>query len=224
MSNSIHPTTIFGDRVNLGSNNVIHPFTVILGPTDIGDDNIIGPHVVIGMPGKDTKNPRYNSSNCVIKIGNRNIIREFTSIQKPIYEETILDNDIHLMQSVNIPHDAHISNNVVITDMCSLAGHTHILEGANLGMGCMIHQFSVIGQYSIIAMGMAVLKNVKPFSKIIMGPISVNEYAVNKFGFQEYLDEIKNYVIRDIKPTSKIIVDLVDEFNEKHKKSKRLLY
>ena len=35
------------------------------------------------------------TSNCQIIIGNRNIIREFTAIQKPCYESsTILGNDI----------------------------------------------------------------------------------------------------------------------------------
>ncbi len=226
MNNKIHSTSIIDGRVNLGKNNIIHPFTIIYGPTEIGDDNIIGPNVVIGMPGQDTRNPRYNSSDCLIKIGNRNIIREFTSIQKPCYEEiTLLGDDIHLMQGVHIPHDAQISNKVVITPMCVLAGIVSILEGANLAMGCTINQYTIIGQYSIVAAGAAVMKNVKPFSKYIPNKtISVNEYAVSKFGFQEYLEEIKDYVINDVKPKSKIIVEIVNEFNIKHTKSGRVLY
>ena len=91
------------------------------------------------------------------------------------------------MQGVHIPHDAQISNKVVITPMCVLAGITKILEGANLGMGCTINQYSVIGHYSIVAMGAAVMKNVKPFSRYIPNkPITINEYAIRKFGFQEY--------------------------------------
>lgn len=223
--NHIHPTAIIDERVKLGKNNLIHPYTVILGPTEIGDDNIIGPHVVIGMPGQDTRNPRYDSSNCQIIIGNRNIIREFTSIQKPCYESlTLLCDDVYLMQGVHIPHDAQISNKVVITPMCVLAGITKILEGANLGMGCTINQYSVIGHYSIVAMGAAVMMNVKPFSRYIPNkPITMNEYAVRKFGFQEYAHEIYEYVINDSPPKSKMILDIVNEFNEKHIKSGRPL-
>ena len=224
--NDIHPTAIIGPRVLLGDNNTIYPNTVIYGPTRIGDDNIIGPNVVIGMPGQDTRNPRYDSSECQIVIGNRNIIREFTAIQKPCYESlTILGNDIFLMQSVHIPHDAQISDKVVITPMCALAGITKILEGANLALGCTITQHSVIGHYSIVAMGAAVMKNVKPFSRFIPNrKISVNEYAIKKFGFQEYFDEIYNYVMNDISPKSNIIVDIINEFNEKHAESGRSLY
>lgn len=224
--NNIHPTAIIGPRVLLGDNNTIYPNTVIYGPTRIGDDNIIGPNAVIGTPGQDTRSPRYDSSECQIIIGNRNIIREFTAIQKPCYESlTILGNDIFLMQSVHIPHDAQISDKVVITPMCALAGITKILEGANLAMGCTITQHSVIGHYSIVAMGAAVMKNVKPFSRFIPNrKISVNEYAIKKFGFQEYFDEICDYVMNDIQPKSNIIFNMVNEFNDKHARSGRPLY
>ncbi|OPY71303.1 MAG: Acyl-(acyl-carrier-protein)--UDP-N-acetylglucosamine O-acyltransferase [Syntrophorhabdus sp. PtaU1.Bin002] len=224
--NNFHPTVTIGERVKLGENNVIYPNTVIYGPTEIGDDNIIGPNVVIGMPGQDTRNPRYDSSNCQITIGSRNIIREFTSIQKPCYESiTILGDDIYLMQGVHIPHDAQISSKVVITPMCVLAGITKILEGANLGMGCTINQHGVVGQYSIVATGAAVMKNVKPFSRYIPNkPITVNEYAIKKFGFQDYFDEIYDYVMNDISPKSKVILDIVNEFDSKHAKSGRPLY
>lgn len=224
--NEIHPTAIIGERVKLGKNNVIYPNTIIYGPTEIGDDNLIGPNVVIGTLGQDTRNPRYDSSDCRIVIGNRNIIREFTAIQKPCYESlTILGDDIFLMQGVHIPHDAQISDKVVITPMCVLGGITKILEGANLAMGCTINQYSVVGHYSIVATGAAVMKNVKPFSRYVPNkPITVNEYAIKKFGFEDYADEIRNYVLNDVLPGSKRILEIVDEFNGKHIKSGRSLY
>ena len=219
--NKIDPTVIIDGDVQLGDNNIIYPNTIIYGPTKIGDDNKIGPNVVIGMPGQDTRNPRYDSSNCKIVIGNRNIIREFTSIQKPCYESlTVLGNDIFLMQSVHIPHDAQISDKVVITPMCVLAGITKILEGANLALGCNVTQYSVIGHYSIAAMGASVMKNIKPFSRYIPNkPVTVNEYAINKFGFQKYIAEISEYVLNDVPPKSNILLDIVNEFNEKHVES-----
>ena len=107
--NEIHPTVILEDNVVIGNGNKILPYTVIYGPTEIGDDNIIGPHVVIGGPGQDTRNPRYDSSNAFIHIGNNNIIREFCAIQRPCYENiTYIGNEVFLMQSVHIPHDERI--------------------------------------------------------------------------------------------------------------------
>lgn len=213
--NNIHKSVIIEENVIIGDNNTILPNTIIYGPTQVGDDNIIGPNVVIGTPGQDTKNPRYDFSCCKIIIGNRNIIREFTAIQKPCYEDiTIIGDDVFLMQSVHIPHDAHIYNKTVITPMCVLGGITKVLEGANLGMGCTINQYTIIGQYSIVATGAAVMKNVIPFSKYIPGKKpSVNYYAIEKFGFTDYIEEIEAYVLRDIYPKSDRIVKIIDEFD-----------
>ena len=224
--NEIHPTAIIGDNVKLGKGNRILPYTIIIGPTEIGDDNIIGPHVVIGSPGQDTRNKYYDSSNSFIKIGDRNIIREFTAIQKPCYEEiTLIGNDVFLMQSVHIPHDAQLGDKVVITPMCVLAGITKILEGANLGMGATINQYCIIGQFSIVATGAAVMKNVKPFSRFIPGKeISVNDYAIKKYGFENQKDEITKYVLEGVMPKSEIINQIIQDFQEKHLLSKRELY
>ncbi|QTY27705.1 hypothetical protein [Flavobacterium sp. CS20] len=226
MENKIHKTVLIDDDVILGKNNIIHPNTIIQGLTKIGDNNIIGPNVIIGSLGQDTRNPRYDYSNCKIEIGNNNIIREFTAIQKPCYENlTFIGNNVFLMQSVYIPHDAHIYDNVVITPMCVLAGITRILDGANIGMGATINQYNVIGQYSIIATGSATMNNVKPFSKYIPGKkISVNKYAIEKYGFEEQIDEITKYVIEDIFPKNDIIVSIIEKFNTLHFKSGRKIY
>ena len=224
--NEIHSTVIIGENVVIGDNNKILPYTIIEGPTVIGDNNIIGPHVCIGMPGQDTRNKYYDSSNSLIEIGSNNIIREFCSIQKPCYQEiTRIGNNVFLMQGVHVPHDAQISDDVVITPMCVLAGITRVLKGANLGMSCTLNQYCVIGHYSIIATGAATMKNVKPFSKFIPGKeISVNHYALKKFGFVEFEKEIEEYVINNTQPSSSIILSIVQEFNFFHKLSNRELY
>jgi UDP-N-acetylglucosamine acyltransferase len=226
VNNEIHPSVIIEGDVKIGKGNKIYPNTIIYGPTEIGNNNIIGPNVVIGMFGQDTRNPRYDASNAFIKIGNNNIIREFTSIQKPCYKEiTELGNDIYLMQSVHIPHDAILEDKVVITPMCVLAGITRIMEGANLGMGCTINQYNVIGQYSIVATGAATMKNVKPFSRYIPGKeLSVNDYAIKKYGYEDFREEIVQYVLNDKKPTSSIIQSIVEKFEKFHIESKRFIY
>ena len=198
----------------MGKNNVVLPFTYINGPVQIGDNNVIGPNVVIGTPGQDTRNPRYDCSDKMIRIGNDNIIREFTAIQKPAYEQiTAIGDRVFLMQSVHIPHDAIVEDDVVITPMTVLAGITRILRGANLGMGSTINQRNVIGQYSIVATGASAMKKVPPFSRFIPGqPLSVNHYAVKKFGFAEFTDEITRYVLEGIAPTADEIVAVVEHF------------
>lgn len=224
--NEIHPTAVIGDNVTLGKNNKILPYTIIFGPTQIGDNNTIGPNVVIGTPGQDTRNPRYDSTESPIFIGDNNIIREFTAIQKPCYEkETRIGDNVFFMQSVHIPHDAFIDNDVVVTPMCVLGGITKLLEGANIGMGAKVHQYSVVGQYSIVATGAVVMKNVKPFSRYIPNkPISVNHYAIKKYGYELYEEEISKYVLENIRPTSEKVGSLIEKYLKIHTDSKRGQY
>lgn len=226
MSNKIHPTAIIGEGVELGTDNEILPYTVIMGPTKIGNNNIIGPHVVIGSPGQNTREPRYDASNSKVEIGDNNIIKEFSAIQKPcISEKTKVGNGTFLMHGTHIPHDAFIDDNVVVTPFSACGGHVSILKGANIGIGAIIHQFSVIGHYSMLAANATIVKNVKPFSKYIPGkPLKVNDYNIKKYGYEEYTDEIYKYILEDVKPVSDAVLELTDTFERLHVESERRLY
>jgi|LSQX01.3.fsa_nt_gb UDP-N-acetylglucosamine acyltransferase len=215
-NNQIHPTAIIGENVSLGSNNTIGPFSIIEGNTIIGDNNTIGPHVVIGCEPTDSKHIERNIDSMILRIGNNNIIREYSLIELPCYEnETIVGNNVFLMQGVHISHDVHLLDNVTITNFSVLAGIVKVLQGADIAMSCSINQYTTIGHYSICATNAAVMKNVKPFSRFIPNkPISVNYYAIKKFGFEEYTEEIENYVLNGTMPTSKIIVLIINEFDQ----------
>ena len=215
MNNNIHPTAIIGHNVSLGENNTIGAYSIIEGNTIIGDNNFIGPHTAIGVEATDTKHISFEFGTPQLIIGNNNIIREFCVIEQPCYEkESRIGNDVFLMQGVHLSHDNILSNKVVITNQCVLGGIAKILEGANLGMACTVNQFSVIGHYSIVATNSACMKNVKPFSRYIPNkPNSVNYYAIKKFGFEEYTEEIENYVLNNVNPTSSRILNFVNEFN-----------
>ncbi len=225
MANKIHPTAIIDERVELGDGNEIGPYSIIYGPTKLGNGNWVGPHVTIGTPGQDTRNPRYDSTNSRIEIGDNNIIREYTAIQKPCYTDiTKIGNNVFLMQSVHVPHDAILEDDVVITPMVVLAGVANILRGANLGIGCAVHQYCVVGQYSIVGMGAALTKNLKPFSRFVPGkPVSVNYYAIDKFGFGDCREEIEAYVMHGILPVSPALLEIVGCFDLKSADSGRML-
>lgn len=212
--NQIHKTAIVDKNVIFGKYNQILPNTILIGPLEIGDDNIIGPNVVIGSPGADTRRPKYDSSHSQIIIGSKNIIREFSSIQKPCYTEiTKIGDNNYIMPNTHVQHDVIIENHTVITASVTMAGLVQILENAYLGMGTTIRQYCVIGQYSFVAMGASVVKNIKPFTKYIPNkPIQVNVYAIEKYGFIDFLDEIEAYVLYNQSPYSTKIKNIVDHF------------
>jgi UDP-N-acetylglucosamine acyltransferase len=226
MSNSIHPTCIIEGDVELGTGNEIGPYSVLYGPLKLGNNNWIGPHVTIGTPAQDTRNPRYDCSKSRIEIGNDNIIREYTAIQKPCYRDvTRIGNRVFIMQSVHVPHDAIIYDDAVITPMVVMGGIVHILNGANLAVGCSVHQYSVVGHYSIVGMGMALTKNVRPFSKLVPGKdVAVNDYAIKKFGFSDVRDEIAAYLMDGKRPNDVRLVRILDAFDGLSAESGRKTY
>lgn len=224
--NEIHPTVVVDGDVRIGRRNRILPYSILIGPLTLGDDNVIGPHVTIGGPGQDTRNRYYDSSQSRIEIGHGNIILEYSSVSKPVHRDaTRIGNRCFIMQSVQIPHDVELQDDVTVTGMNCLTGLVRVLRGANIGIGCSIHQHSVIGHYSMVSMHSAVQKNVTPFSRYIArSPLSVNAYAIQKFGFQQYAEEISNYVLRQIPPQSEEIVRIVEEFDQLHAESGRKAY
>ena len=226
MGNKIHHSVVIEGDVELGDGNEVGPNTVLYGPLSIGDGNYIAPNVTIGTPGQDTRNPRYDCSGSHIIIGSRNIIREYSAIQKPCYRDvTDIGNDVFIMQSVHIPHDAVIHDQVVIAPMVAFGGIVHVLRGANVGIGCSAHQYSVIGHYSIVGMGASLLKNLRPFARYVPGkPLSVNHYAIKKFGFSDFSGEIERYVIKGEVPVTPLLRDIVDEFNTLSDESNRDCY
>lgn len=226
MANRIHPTAILQGDISLGDDNEIGPYSVLYGPLTLGNRNWIGPHVTIGTPGQDTRNPRYDCSRSPIAIGNDCIIREYTAIQKPCYADiTRLGDRVFLMQSVHVPHDAVLDDDVVITPMVVMGGLVRVMRGANLAVGCSLHQYTVIGPYSIVAMGAAVTKNVKPFARYIPGkPLSLNEYALKKNGMLDAVEELTAYVVHDERPTSPQLLAIIEEYDRACAKSGRPSY
>jgi UDP-N-acetylglucosamine acyltransferase len=224
--NDIHPTAIIEPTVIMGDRNKVLPYSILRGPLELGDDNVIGPHAVLGSDPADTRERNRDTRNLHVSIGNRNIIREFVSIQKPCYlEATRVASDCFIMQGASISHDVLIEDRVVITATVVVGGLSQILAGANLAMGCTIHQHTVVGHYSIVATGAPAIKNVRPFSRFIPGEnVSVNEYAVKKFGFAALADQIRQYVLADENPRDPALAAIVAIYEDRHIASGRRQY
>jgi hypothetical protein len=52
----------------------------------------------------------------------------------------------------------------------------------------------------------------------------VNTYAIKKYGFIDFEEEIIEYVLNNIMPKSNSIKIIIEEFNELHRLSERGLY
>jgi UDP-N-acetylglucosamine acyltransferase len=183
--NKIHESAIVGPDVVLGIGNIIGPGAVLLGPLELGDNNWIGPSAIIGSPaqirGGEHVAPWNEVSNSLgIRIGSSNVIREFTTIQQPSRNQTVIGDDCFFMTQSHVPHDAQIGSRVTLANSVHLAGHCILFDDVSIGLSTSVHQYTVVGQGAMIGMGSAVKGHIPPYSLAFGIPSRVR--GANKVG------------------------------------------
>lgn len=197
-SNSISPAAHLIGKVELGQGNFISPGAVIIGPISIGNDNFFGPNCVIGAPPQDNILTFDENKSAAlgkgkfdfdICIGNNNVIREFVTIHKGLTSVTELRDDIYLMCYAHVAHDSQIHEQVKIANNVQMGGYSTIMKGAYIGLSAVLHQFSVVGAYSMIGMGSLVNRVIPPGGLALGSParmIKINKIALEKIGINDF--------------------------------------
>ena len=184
--NTIHPTALLVGDVRLGSGNHVGPHVVITGPVVLGDDNWIGAGVVIGAPPevRSWAHPREESDvvGNGIRIGDRNVIREYAQIHHGWRSQTTIGDDGFIMNQVYIAHDCTLGDRVTLASSVLLAGHVTIDDDANLGLGSSVHQGTRVGRGVMLGMGSVVTRDIPPFAKAYGNPARVR--AANTVGMR----------------------------------------
>ncbi len=183
--NEVHPTAIVHPSAKLGENVRIGAYSVIHENVVIGDNTYISSHVSIGEEAEHSsdKFELHPRSACPpIHIGKNVVLREFTTVTRPIQEVTLIADNVYVMGRVHIAHDCRIEEGVVLSINVTLSGYTRVLRGANVGICVATHQFTTIGQYAMIAANATVVKDVMPLVKYILGKeLGLNQYAIRKW-------------------------------------------
>ena len=165
ISNSVKigPFCVIGPNVEIGDNTIIHSHVNISGNTVIGKDNKIFPFASIGNDPQDLK---YNGEKTKLKIGDKNIIREYVTIN-PGTEDggglTVVGSGCLLMISSHIAHDCIVGNNVIIANNVPLGGHAIIGDSVIIGGNSAVQQFTRIGKMAMIGGMTGVLNDVIPY-------------------------------------------------------------
>ena len=155
--------SIIGPNVKISNNTKIHSHVNITGNTSIGSGNEIFPFSSIGTPPQDLK---YKGEKNSLIIGDNNKFREYVNIN-PGTEQgggvTKIGNNNLFMVYCHVAHDCTISNNIVLANNVQVGGHVSIQNNAIIGGSCAVHQFSRIGESSMIGGMTGVLSDVIPF-------------------------------------------------------------
>ena len=192
--NTIKPSAKLIGNISMGDGNFIGENVVLIGPLVLGDNNFIADGVVIGnLPQDDVFDYRYHALNYAyssfkpVVIGSNNILREFVTIHKGAFRDTLIGNSNFIMTYSNIAHDCQIGNSVKIASNVNMGGFCIIQDNCYLGMSSSTHQFTVIGAASMIGMGSIVRQNVHPGTTAFGVPaqaIKPNLIGLESFGIE----------------------------------------
>ncbi|CAB3771154.1 acyl-ACP--UDP-N-acetylglucosamine O-acyltransferase [Paraburkholderia solisilvae] len=183
----VGPYSVIGAHVTIGARSTVGSHSVIEGHTMIGEDNHIGHYASVGDRPQDMK---YQDEPTKLVIGNRNTIREFTTIHTGTVQDagvtTIGDNN-WIMAYVHIGHDCHVSSNVILSSNAQMAGHVTIGDYATIGDMSGVHQFVRIGTHAVIGASTALGQDVPPYviaaGNRIVEPHGINVEGLRRHGF-----------------------------------------
>ncbi len=196
--NEIHSTAIIDDAVVLGEDNYIGPFCYLTGSLEIGNNNRFEAYCSIGTRPEHTE---YWDKEGRTLIGDRGIFRDHISINGGTEDNlTFVGDDIIMLRHSHIAHDCVVEEDVTLSCGATMLGHVYVMKKSNCGTGCLVHQYQVIGSYSMIGMGCIVPKKskIEPGQTWVGNParrLKTNLYALDKWNIDEYelIEETARY-------------------------------
>lgn len=210
----IHPTALVSPEAKLGENVKIGAFSIIEDDVEIGDNTVVRSSVVIAngsrigkdclichgaVIGTEPQDLKYANERTYAKIGDRNTIREYATINRGTTAtyETRVGSDCLIMTYCHIAHDCHIGNNIVMSNVTQLGGHVTMEDWVITGGVVKIHQFCTVGKHTMIGADVKIVKDVPPYT--LIGRVPPQVEGVNKIGLRrrgfspELVQEIINF-------------------------------
>lgn len=186
---TIEDNVFIGDNCRIGNN------VSILNGTRIGENCQIHSGAILGGIPQDLK---YRGETTLLEIGNNNIIREFVTVNKGTASKgkTIIGNNNLLMSNAHIGHDCFIGNNCIIGFSVGMAGEVVVRDWVTISGLTAIHQFSIIGEHSMISGMSRIVKDIPPYVLASREPLSyygLNVIGLKRRGFEvDKINELKD--------------------------------
>ena len=195
----IHPTAIVDPEAEIGAGVTIGPFSIIEANVVIGDGTEIGARVSIeghttiarenhiftgAVIGSVTQDKKYKGGISYLKIGDRNKIREYVTVNPGTDEgtETLIGDDNLIMAYAHVAHNCMIGNKTIIANAGTLAGHVIVEDRAVIGGLGGVHQFVKIGYMAIVGGSSKAVKDIPPFIMVDGHPAKA--YGLNVVGME----------------------------------------
>jgi len=183
----IGPYCVIGEHVSLGPRCRLHSHVVIDGHTQLGEENEIFPFASIGLKTQDLK---WKGGVTRTEIGDRNTFREYVTIHSATGngEVTRIGSRNHILAYAHLAHNACVGNDVIMSNVATLAGHVVVEDKAVIGGLAAVHQFCRIGRLAMVGGCSKVVQDVPPFMLADGNPAetrSINKVGMERQGISE---------------------------------------
>ncbi|MBN1129046.1 MAG: acyl-ACP--UDP-N-acetylglucosamine O-acyltransferase, partial [Chitinispirillaceae bacterium] len=147
----------------------------------IGKENRVFHGAAVGLIPQDLK---FAGEKTFLRIGDRNIIREFCTINRGTAAsgETVIGNDCAILAYCHVAHDCVIGNRLVVSNNLAMAGHVSVGNHVTIGGVCSFHQFTRVGDHVMIQATSYVTQDIVPFALTGTDPVRIVD--VNKIGLE----------------------------------------
>jgi UDP-N-acetylglucosamine acyltransferase len=185
----IHPTAIVETDCEFAEDVVVGPYSVIRAETVIGPRTVVDAHVLlehttvgadcrlhygaaIGGPPQDQG---YRDEPTRVIIGDRNVVREYVTIHRATGEGNVtrVGDDNMLMAATHLGHNCELGNEVTLSTLSGMSGHTIIEDKAIIGGMVGSHQKVRVGKLAMVSGYSKMSQDVPPFSLVDGKPARV---------------------------------------------------
>jgi UDP-N-acetylglucosamine acyltransferase len=172
-----------GRGVVLGDGTKLHHHASVEGNTSVGRGCEIFPYACLGGKTQDLK---YKGGNPGVRIGDRNVFREYVTIHAATNDGdfTTVGNDNTVLAYTHIAHDCVVGNRIVMSNGVMLAGHVTVEDHVVIGGYGGVHQFCRLGAHSMLSATAKLVHDLPPFFIADGTPAGVRAY--NKVGLERH--------------------------------------
>ena len=195
--NEQYPMTCIHPGAQIGQDVKIGPFVTIDDNVVIGDGTIIDSNATIHWGARIGKNCHIHSGAAVSGIpqdlkfkgeeslaiiGDGTSIREFVTVHRGTASKgkTVIGSNCLIMAYSHVDHDCELADHVIMSNSVQLAGEVVVGDWAVIGGGTLVHQFTHIGQHSMLQGGSLVNKDIPPY--VMAGRLPISYEGVNSVG------------------------------------------
>jgi len=132
---------------------------------------------------------KFSGEPTLFIIGDDTVIREFATLHRGTKEtgKSQIGKNCLLMAYSHIPHDCVVGDNCIIANAVQIGGHSHIEDWVIIGGLAGLHQFSRVGEHSMIAGAAKITQDVPPYILAVNDPAEfggLNVVGLRRRGFK----------------------------------------